>query len=209
MRVEDWGLIPYQEALRRQEELVEIVHQQNSPGVLVFCTHPPVVTLGRKTQPDDVTAWSGELVPVSRGGRATYHGPNQIVIYPIFNLSHDLGLGFPPKDIDAFLRMLEMKVIQFLSIYGLEGYRFGNEAGVWVKVRGQDRKISSIGVAVRHWVSYHGISFNVEGDEALYSGIRPCGLEPFVLTSLQEVLGSKAPDYQKALSDFKKIWAHS
>jgi lipoate-protein ligase B len=87
MVVQDWGLIDYQEALNKQLELVEVLSQeQNHPGFLIFCTHPHVVTTGRQTKPEDIFAWKGPVVDVSRGGRATYHGPSQLVIYPIINL---------------------------------------------------------------------------------------------------------------------------
>ena len=87
MMIEDWGLIEYGAALKRQTQAVEaVIADENHPGFLIFCSHPAVVTMGRQTQAEDVFAWDGPLIEVSRGGRATYHGPSQLVVYPILNL---------------------------------------------------------------------------------------------------------------------------
>ena len=85
--IQDWGLIPYGHALQRQLDLVDLVHRELARETIVLCSHPPIVTLGRGTQPGDVFAWTGEAVEVTRGGRATYHGPSQIVAYPIMDLT--------------------------------------------------------------------------------------------------------------------------
>lgn len=138
----DWGLVEYQEALLRQESLLEEIAQKQSSGALVFCQHPPIVTLGRSTKPGDVTTWSGPVLEVSRGGRATYHGPSQLVIYPIINLSIP-GHSRAAKDIGAYLRNFEQAIVACLKDYGIEAegrslqkkspeIEAGDETGVWV-----------------------------------------------------------------------------
>ena len=107
----DWGLINYKESLDKQLEFVEQVSQDKShSGFLVYCTHPPVVTLGRQTKADDLTTWSGETVEISRGGRATYHGPSQLVVYIIVNIkSPRKHRG--PQEIRGFLRDFESAIV--------------------------------------------------------------------------------------------------
>ena len=142
IEVLDWGLIEYTQALARQENLVEKIHHEKSRGILIVCSHPPVITLGRKTQPGDVFAWSGPLVEVSRGGRATYHGPSQLVLYPIINLDHPEN-DFPKRDIGWFLRTIESSIVDTLKKFGVESTGRStqkksesesatDETGVWV-----------------------------------------------------------------------------
>jgi len=176
----DWGLIDYSEALIRQEALVEEVHSRKLPGVVVYCTHPPVVTLGRKTQEGDVYSWQGPIVEVSRGGRATYHGPNQLVVYPIINLENK-------KDIAWFLRGLENSIVSTLALYGLKavGKKGVDETGVWVN----DKKIASLGIAIRKWITFHGAAINLDHDESAFQGLKPCGFSSSVMTSLEKQTG--------------------
>ena len=176
---EDWGLISYTEALRRQEDLVTRVFEKRSPETIVFCSHPPVVTLGRGTKPGDVSSWDGEIVEVSRGGRATYHGPNQLVIYPIINLSRF------NRDLHLYLRKFEEVLSTVLQNLGVEASGRGPEGdatGVWVG----DRKIASIGIAVRKWISYHGAALNLYKDEKAFRGINPCGFSTNTMISLDQ-----------------------
>lgn len=192
----DWGLIHYAEALERQMILVEKVASGEMPDTVAFCSHPPVVTLGRSSKPQDLIGWQGDLIEVSRGGRATYHGPNQLVIYPILNLSHERK-SLKPRDIGAYLRSLENILIDIL--YDVEilaaaktidsvdenGDKI-SATGVWVG----DKKIASIGIAVKKWVTYHGLALNVRQDPSAFQGLRPCGFNARVMTSVEEVLSS-------------------
>ena len=116
----DWGLVPYQNALDRQLELVdEVAADAEHRGYIIFCTHPPVVTLGRQTKPDDVTSWTGDTIEISRGGRATYHGPSQLVVYIILNIkSPRKNRG--PQEIRGYLRALESAIVETLKEYGIE-----------------------------------------------------------------------------------------
>ncbi len=190
LKFEDWGLIDYEEALNRQLEYVDDVakSQGESFGFLVFCTHPAIVTLGRKTQPGDVFAWQGPIKEISRGGRATYHGPSQLVVYPIFKI----------RDIAKYLRQFENAILQTLKTYGIKAtgktlQRKSSETpemeetGVWV---GQ-QKIASLGIGVKKWVTYHGAAINLDEDPQAFQGMNPCGFHSSTMVSLEKLLGEK------------------
>lgn len=186
MKLENWGLIPYEEATRRQLEAVEAV-ADGAEERLILCTHPPVVTKGRGTPEDDIQGWSGELVETSRGGRATYHGPSQLIVYPIVDLRVKRA-AVPEKDIHAYLRAVEAATVFALRQLGLteaeaRTTKMGEQSltGVWV----QDRKIASIGVAVKKWITYHGMAVNVSKDDKAFAGIRPCGFDANIMTSVE------------------------
>lgn len=162
------------------------------PGILMLLEHDPVITKGVKTGSGNVlvsaetlAARGIELVDTDRGGDVTYHGPGQLVGYPIVRL-RELG-----GDLHGYLRSIEDCIIDLLAEFGLAGGRNG-PAGVWVG----DRKICSIGVAVRRWVAYHGFSLNVDPDMSHFSLINPCGLASEKITSMAELLGA-APDMRE------------
>lgn len=188
--VQDWGVVDYETAVQRQLELVDALARDT----LVFCTHPPVVTLGRATTPDDLIGWDGNTIETARGGRATYHGPSQLVIYPIIDLRVRRA-DLPEKDIHAYLRVLEQTTVKALHDVGLSNAEARTTqageislTGVWIG----DKKIASIGIAVRKWISYHGIAINVEDDPSAFRGIRPCGFSSDVMTSVEAQLRSAA-----------------
>jgi lipoyl(octanoyl) transferase len=156
---------------------------------LLFVEHPAVITLGRKTPGvRDGAALPAEIggVPVhivERGGEATYHGPGQLVVYPIVKLN----IKFGPK---AFLRAMEDAMISVLARFGVHAYWKEGATGVWLlDSRNQERKIASLGIAVRKSVSYHGLALNVSNDLRPFTLISPCGYAPTVMTSLSEALG--------------------
>jgi lipoyl(octanoyl) transferase len=193
------GLIDYQQALQQQEQFVEEVFQNNLPGKIIFCTHPPVVTLGRGTQAGDVYSWQGPTIEISRGGRATYHGPSQLVVYPVINLNMAQNHR-PAKDIGIFLRNFEQSIVNLLKIYGVESQGRSiqqkngeappiEETGVWVG----RQKIASLGIAVRKWVTYHGAAINLYNDPQAFQGMLPCGFQPNVMTNLESQIGKKIP----------------
>ncbi|WP_253696652.1 lipoyl(octanoyl) transferase LipB [Bdellovibrio sp. HCB117] len=197
LQFQDWGLINYEDALKKQLALVEKVSKENLPGFLVFCTHPPVVTLGRSTKPGDVFAWNGLQVEVTRGGRATYHGPSQLVIYPIVNLNQ-MRKGRKERDIAPFLRIFEEGIVEVLKSYGLEnveGRSLTDDTGVW----SGNKKVASVGVGIRQWVSFHGAAINMTYDSQAFQGLNPCGFPPETMISLEELL--KRPIN---LDDFKE-----
>lgn len=182
----DLGLIEYDRALDIQMKWVEKVAASPEKAALIYCTHPEIVTLGRKTQSDDVFAWDGPTREVARGGRATYHGPSQLIMYPIVCLD-----SLPvPRDIGWFLRSLEDAVIATLAEYGVTGkgkshLRDLSDTGVWIG----ERKIASLGIGVRQWVSYHGVAINLDRDQLAFRGMNPCGFKRDVMISLEEILG--------------------
>ncbi len=187
LAVQDWGLIQYEEALKRQLDLVELVRQELARDTLVFCTHPPVVTLGRGTLPGDVFGWKGETVEVNRGGRATYHGPSQIVVYPIFDLN------LRQRDLHQYMRHLEDAIVMTLQDFGItasgrsiQGEGEVEATGVWI----ERRKLASIGIGVRKWVSFHGLALNVHQDATAFQGLKPCGFNTETMVSMEEILGA-------------------
>ena len=192
VNVQDWGLIEYSIALQRQLDLVALVHQELARDTLVFCTHPPVVTLGRGTKEGDVFGWQGETVEVTRGGRATYHGPSQVVVYPILDLNQR------GRDLHKYLRTLELSIIATLKDFGIEssGRSFqiqdgeteaAEATGVWIG----NRKIASLGIGVRKWVSFHGLALNVDYDPKAHTGLKPCGFTTETMVSMEELVGRK------------------
>mgnify|MGYP000863730338 FL=1 len=191
LAVEHWGLIPYREALDRQFEAVDRVSRELKPETLIFCSHPPIVTLGRGTKDGDVFGWSGDTIEVGRGGRATYHGPSQVIVYPV------LDLNSRGRDLHRYMRALEDAILETLESFGVEavphavqkedGAAEASEAtGVWIG----SRKIASIGIGVRRWVSFHGLALNVADDPVAFSGMKPCGFAPGSVVSMEEVLGT-------------------
>jgi lipoyl(octanoyl) transferase len=196
LEFQDWGLVDYEKALQMQQELVEKVHLENSPGYLVFCTHPPVVTLGRATKPDDVFGWQGQIIEISRGGRATYHGPSQLVVYPILNLTH-LRKDRKDREIVGYLRVFEDAIVEVMKSYGVEAIgrslqknpnteTSGDETGVWVG----RRKVASLGIAVRKWITFHGAAINLTYDPKAFQGMNPCGFTTDTMVSLEQLLNA-------------------
>jgi lipoate-protein ligase B len=224
VKVENWGMISYQDALARQlDHVAKVTTLLNGGGdvsneeTLVVCTHPPVVTVGRGTKPGDIVSWTGETVEVSRGGRATYHGPSQVIVYPILNLDQKRA-HLPARDLHAYMRVLEQAIILTLREFRIQAgthtelsatdnLSVQNElhvtngalentgsddpsfTGVWVRVGDSVKKIASIGIGVKKWISYHGLALNVSHDPVAHMGINPCGFQREVMTSMEEVLG--------------------
>ena len=208
--VEDWGIIPYQEAFTKQKHYVEEIIKGERKETLILCSHPPVVTLGRGTKPNDVFSWQGETVEVNRGGRATYHGPNQVVLYPMIDLAGNTPNYIPKKvkSLHGFMRCLEEAAVQTLREYDVEaqGHSLQTQVGedeaaeatgVWVG----EQKIASIGIAARKWVTYHGIAINLFKDPDAFQGINPCGFTSKTMVCLQELTPKrvKREAFQKEL----------
>lgn len=193
----DWGLIDYKMALDQQLSLVEEVAQSKRADTLIFCAHPPIVTLGRGTQSEDVFAWQGPTVEISRGGRATYHGPSQQVVYPIINLNHPRGQR-KEREIAGYLRTLEDSIVNVLRSYNIDAVgkslrkkdpssQAQEETGVWVG----DKKIASLGIGVRKWITFHGAAINIDYDPAAFTGLKPCGFQSSTMISLEQLLNQK------------------
>lgn len=171
----------------------------NHPGYLIFCTHPAVVTTGRQTESTDIFGWDGPIVEISRGGKATYHGPSQVVVYPILNLKQPRK-NRGPQEIRGYLRDFEKAIIATLQEYDVkaEGQQ-GDDTGVWIKQPTGTKKIASLGIAVKKWITFHGAAINVQYDPKAFQGINPCGFTTDTMTSLEQVLDKKVD-----LEDFKK-----
>ncbi len=177
------GRVTYSDALALQEELVARKASDPSvPDELLLLEHEPVYTIGRTPDQSslrDPAALPHPVVQTNRGGQATYHGPGQLVGYPI------LDLRVRGQDLHRYLRSLEDTLISLLGDYGVEAGRSEGQTGVWVG----RRKIASIGVGVRRWVSMHGFALNVCGDLAPFMAITPCGIAGVEMTSVSRECG--------------------
>jgi lipoate-protein ligase B len=180
--------IPYAEAWTLQKQLQEEQIAERQGDVLLLLEHPPVYTLGRTTQPrhwdcgEEVLRRAGaSLQSVDRGGSITYHGPGQVVGYPILKLSRYCS---GPKQ---YVRKLEEVLIDTVAHWGIEGYRLEKKPGVWVRWDHADAKIAAIGVRINHGITIHGFALNVDLDLSPFSHIMPCGLAECHITSMAEI----------------------
>jgi lipoate-protein ligase B len=180
------GQVPYEEAWDLQRSLAAAVAQRAVPETVIFLEHPPTITLGRRTEHGEVHVPDGaavDIVETDRGGRSTYHGPGQLVCYPI------LDLTLHGKDVKRFCRDLEEAIIRAVAVFGVEAVRIDGLTGVWVPDV-LPRKIASIGVHLSRWISTHGYALNVDLDPAPFTDwITACGLEDASFTSLALELG--------------------
>ncbi|GHB68639.1 lipoyl(octanoyl) transferase LipB [Persicitalea jodogahamensis] len=199
------GLIDYQQAWDLQEELfAEVVatkianrgippeSQAPTPNYLLFCEHPHVYTLGKSGKPENLLLDEGRLVDVeakyykiNRGGDITYHGPGQLVGYPILDLDNFF------TDIHRYMRTLEESIIRTLADYGLTAGRIEGLTGVWLdhETLENPRKICALGVKASRWVTMHGFALNVNTDLGYFNHIVPCGIDDKAVTSMQQELG--------------------
>jgi lipoate-protein ligase B len=178
----DLGTREFGEVWALQKELVDKRQRDEIPDTLVLVEHPHVITLGRGTHKENVLA-PGDmpLFEIERGGDVTYHGPGQLVGYPIFLLRQS------ERDLHLYLRNLEEALIRAVGRFGISGERKEGWTGVWTA--GGARKLASIGVAVKRWVTLHGFALNVSTDLARFAAINPCGLEATTMGSMESVLG--------------------
>ena len=178
------GTVPYLEALELQRSLAGAVSQGAIPDTVVFLEHPPVVTLGRRTDEGELHVPAGadvEVVETDRGGKSTYHAPGQLVCYPILDLKRH------GQDVKRYCRDLEEALVQTLAAFGLEGQRIEGLTGVWLS--SPPRKIASIGIHISKWVTTHGYALNVDLDPAPFTDwITACGLEDAAFTTMAREL---------------------
>ncbi|MDB5134962.1 MAG: lipB [Mucilaginibacter sp.] len=222
---QDWGLIDYKEAWDKQEVLFadtialktkirnrkimsegdEYGEETMTPNYLVFCEHPHVYTLGKSGKPEHLLLDENGLkeknatyYSINRGGDITYHGPGQIVSYPILDLDNFF------TDIHLYLRTLEEAVILTMAQYGLKGDRYPGYTGVWLDPDNENaRKICALGVRCSRWVTMHGLAFNVNTDLDYFNNIVPCGIDDKAVTSMQKELGKEVD-----IEDVKKNLKH-
>lgn len=227
VQFEDLGNMPYKQAWDYQESLLkknldvkaalrvaadsqQALTTHDSPlttqHYLLFVEHPPVYTLGKSgdvsnilISEEELTAKGIEYYPTNRGGDITFHGPQQIVGYPIFDLEKF------ETDIGKYLRKLEDVIILTMADYGLKGDRSPGETGVWLDpdVKGKERKICAMGVRCSRWITMHGFAFNVNTDLNYFNNIIPCGIQNKQVTSLEKELGHKV-DFEEAKERVKR-----
>lgn len=206
----DWGLITYAEAWDRQHALFEAKIEQKRSGNLptqdiIFCSHRHVYTLGRHAHDENMlvsdaylSQIGAEVFHIDRGGDITYHGPGQIVGYPILDLEQ-IGIG-----LKEYIWRIEEVIIRLIADYGLQGERITGATGVWLRERDaegnvmpfKDRKICAIGVRASRYVTMHGFALNVNTDLSYFSHINPCGFTDKGVTSLSRELGREVNEME-------------
>lgn len=210
MKYEDWGLIDYNEGWEKQEQLFKNtidlkLNGHKTEDVLVFCEHPHVYTLGKSGDEHNLLinyiqlqAEHATFVRTNRGGDITYHGPGQLVGYPIFDLTNfNLGLK-------QYIYMLEEAIIQTLLLYNIISERLDGATGVWLDVGKKNcRKICAIGVRSSHFVTMHGFALNVNTDLSYFHHINPCGFVDKGVTSMEKELGVKV-NFEEFKEELKK-----
>jgi len=192
----DWGLIPYSEAYRKQKELFETAIRQKSEQketqqTIIFCEHPHVITIGKNASISNLLFSENilkekqvELYPVDRGGDVTYHGPGQLVCYPVIDLEvFHIGLK-------TYIFLLEEIIIRLLDHYALKGERLPGATGVWLQTDYPDkvRKICAIGIKSSRYITMHGFALNISTDLSYFGLINPCGFKDKGVTSIEKEL---------------------
>jgi lipoyl(octanoyl) transferase len=199
------GAIPYEDGLALQQELVEERRTGAVGDTLLLLEHPPVITLGVKTKrgpthivasPDELDREGVTVHETGRGGDVTYHGPGQLVGYPIFDLRPDRC------DVHRYVRDIEEALIVTAAAFGVAGRRVGGLTGVWVGEAGREDKLAAIGVRISRWITSHGFALNVSTNLAHFDLIVPCGIVGRGVTSLEKLLGRPVPmaDVEQAAS---------
>ena len=187
--------LSYKDGLQIQERILETRINDLVPDTVLFLEHLPVITCGVRSKPEQILLSDGELKArhieiskSSRGGAVTFHGPGQLLMYPI------IKLGGNKADVQGYLNNLEETAIRTAASFGVTAYRRPGMTGAWT----DQGKLAAIGVRFKHWVTYHGMSFNVVPDLSGFETIIPCGLAGEKVTSLKLLLGSKCPSVEKA-----------
>ena len=191
LQVRRLGLVPYADGLELQRRLVEERKADRIPDTLLLLQHPHVLTIGVKkdgrqhilASPDRLSELGVDVFETGRGGDVTYHGPGQLVGYPILNLDPDR------RDVHKYVRDLEEVMIRVCADYGLEAGRVKGFSGAWIKGNSGDEKIGAIGVRISRWITSHGFAFNVTTDVDFFNLIVPCGIADKGVTSLASRLG--------------------
>lgn len=178
--------VPYERVLDWQRRLVKLRKNGMVRDTIIFVEHPPVVTVGKDGHEENFKDCPIEPVFIERGGDVTYHGPGQLVVYFIFNLSRR------GKDLHLFMDQIQQGIINALKEVGIKAEKGDEYTGVWVG----KKKIASIGVAVKNWISFHGAAINLNTDLKEFTKINPCGLDANIMTSVENQTGKKA-DFTK------------
>jgi lipoyl(octanoyl) transferase len=182
LEIRNLGLVDYEKAWTLQREIHHGVASGNSANTLLLLEHPSVFTAGRMTKPEDRPMDATKVIDVDRGGKITWHGPGQIVGYPIVKLADR-------KNVVGFVRTLEEALIQTCQAFGLPAIGYEDRSGVWIRDEKGDRKIAAVGLRVAKGVTMHGFALNVDPDLKNYSQIVPCGITDASVTSVSAELG--------------------
>ena len=178
------GLIEYEAALEMQREFHSSVAELQRPNTLILLEHPPIYTAGRRTLVSELPKDGSRVIEVDRGGKITFHGPGQIVGYPIIKLKN-------PNDVVGFVREIETALIQVCKEFDLDAQRYCERSGVWLRDQKGDRKIAAIGIRVARGVTMHGFALNVDPDLTYFDRIVPCGISDAQVTSMSRELKRK------------------
>ena len=175
------GLVDYEEALQLQRNLHNEIAEGQRPNTLLLLQHPPVFTAGRRTLDSEKPTDGSVVIDVDRGGKITFHGPGQIVGYPIVRLKN-------PNDVVGFVRELETSLIAVCKEFGIDAQRYCERSGVWLRDEHGDRKIAAIGIRVARGATMHGFALNVNPDLSYFDRIVPCGISDAQVTSMSKEL---------------------
>jgi lipoyl(octanoyl) transferase len=176
------GLVEYEKALELQRSIHGEVAESLRNNTLILLEHPPVYTAGRRTLDSEKPIDGSPVIDVDRGGKITFHGPKQIVGYPIVRLKN-------PNDVVGFVREIETALIHVCKEFGIDAERYCERSGVWVRDERGDRKIAAIGIRVARGVTMHGFALNVDPDLSYFDRIIPCGIADAQVTSMSRELG--------------------
>ena len=206
LKIIDWEPSAYTQAVNDQIDLVNAKKADpSSPDLLIFTEHSPVFTIGSRTGAESHLLWNQktlkdkgiEVHKTNRGGDITYHGPGQLIIYPIISLHK--------RDLADYLRKLEIVIIRVLQSFEIDAATREGKTGIWI----EDRKICAIGVAVKSWITYHGLALNINPDLSHFEGIIPCGITDGSVTSLQNeisALPEKKLIKERFVVEFKSVF---
>jgi lipoate-protein ligase B len=206
LKIIDWGFKSYSDALDDQITLVEAKKSApSSPDLLIFSEHNPVYTIGSRTGAASHLLWNEDTLrdkgiqvhKTNRGGDITYHGPGQLIIYPIIHLNN--------RDLADYLRKLEIVMIRVLESFAIEAGTREGKTGIWI----EDRKICAIGIAVKSWITYHGLALNINPNLEHFQGIIPCGITDGSVTSLQNEIAAipeKSLIKERFVVEFKSVF---
>ena len=197
-------LIDYKDSIKMMEQRIQEIHQGTQNELIWFLNHNHIYTQGTSASNKEVIKNTNTpIIKTNRGGKTTYHGPGQRIVYFL------LDLNKRKKDVRKFITTIENSLIKFLNIYNVEAKTFADRVGIWVtevhnKPLAKEEKIGAIGLRLKKWITYHGLSFNINPDLNYYNFIHACGLEDYKITSLKK-LGVKIPveQFDDGFSTFK------
>ena len=178
----DKDLVPYNTAIIKMEDRIQKIYEQKSSELIWLLEHPSIYTCGTSARKEQILNHTEiPIVNSARGGQVTYHGPGQRIIYVMLNLN------YRKKDIRGYVKTLENWMIKSLKHIGIKAYTCSNRIGIWADGPNGESKIGAIGIRISRWITYHGISINIDPDLSYYKNIIPCGLKDYSVTSFKEL----------------------